>query len=87
MHPDQTLRPERELRLPGGIVNEPPGTLILHYETKKGDSLWTISRRFKVTVAELKQWNGLSGKRYLKPGQRLVVYQPALAPTDSHQDI
>lgn len=87
MHPDQTLRPGRELRLPGGIVNEPPGTLVLHYEVKKGDSLWTISRRFKVTVAELKQWNGLSGKRYLKPGQRLVVYQPALAPADSHQDI
>ena len=87
MHPDHTLRPGRELRLPGGTVKEPPGASVRHYEVKKGDSLWTISRRFKVSVAELKKWNGLSGKRYLKPGQRLVVYHPAPTSVDARQEI
>jgi membrane-bound lytic murein transglycosylase D len=43
-----------------------------HYEVRKGDSLWTISRRFNITVADLKRWNGLNGGA-LQPGQRLVV--------------
>ena len=71
---DTTLRPGQELRLPSHIA-EPPDGKPLHYEVKRGDSLWTISRQFKVSVADLKKWNRLSGKRYLQPGQTLVVYQ------------
>jgi membrane-bound lytic murein transglycosylase D len=87
MRPDQTLRPGRELRLPGGNIEALPDAPLLHYEVKKGDSLWTISRRFKVSVAELKRWNGLSGKGYLKPGQRLLVYQPASAQVSADREI
>ena len=44
----------------------------VHYTIRKGDSLYTISQRFDVTVADLKRWNTLNG-RYLQPGQTLKV--------------
>ncbi len=51
----------------------PKGTIrTLHYVVRKGDSLARISRRFNVTVADLRRWNSLRGK-YLQPGQRLKV--------------
>lgn len=70
-----TLRPGRELRLPTGRPAQ-PGTPRIHYEVRQGDSLWTISKRFKVTVEDLRRWNGLTGRRYLRPGQKLVVHVP-----------
>lgn len=42
------------------------------YEVKKGDTLYSISRRFKTTVANLKKLNGLSSNT-LSIGQRLKV--------------
>ncbi|MGR9072371.1 MAG: LysM peptidoglycan-binding domain-containing protein [Gammaproteobacteria bacterium] len=43
----------------------------ISYTVKKGDSLFLISRKFKVTVADLHKWNHLEG--YLQPGQKLKV--------------
>jgi membrane-bound lytic murein transglycosylase D len=44
----------------------------VHYRVRKGDSLYTIARRFSVSIADLRRWNRLG--RYLHPGQRLTVY-------------
>ena len=47
----------------------------LTYTVRRGDSLSRISTRFRVSVADLLQWNtSLSAERYLQPGQRLTVY-------------
>ena len=46
---------------------------VVNYMVKKGDSLWRIARRFKVTVKQLLVWNNLLEHRHLKPGQQLVV--------------
>lgn len=46
----------------------------IRYTVRRGDSLSRISSRFKVTVAELKKWNRISGQRYLQPGQKLNLY-------------
>ncbi len=52
----------------------------IEYTVKRGDSLWLISRRFGVTIAQLQQWNNLSSGKYLQPGQKLVLMDaPALA--------
>jgi LysM repeat protein len=32
-----------------------------YYTVRSGDSLWTIARRHGVAVADLRQWNDLSG--------------------------
>jgi membrane-bound lytic murein transglycosylase D len=44
----------------------------IHYTVRKGDSLYLISKRFKVSINDLKRWNVLY-KKYLKPGQKLKV--------------
>lgn len=47
------------------------------YKVRRGDSLAAIARRFGVTIDHLLTVNGLSSKKVLRPGQRLVVYVPA----------
>ncbi|MFQ3306354.1 MAG: membrane-bound lytic murein transglycosylase D [Polaribacter sp.] len=46
------------------------------YVVKKGDSLWTISRKFKnVSVVEIKKWNNIWSVKSLKPGTKLKIYK------------
>ena len=42
------------------------------YTVQPGDTLWELSRRFAVRVADLQVWNGLKTDR-IKPGQQLTV--------------
>ncbi|MBL8921061.1 MAG: LysM peptidoglycan-binding domain-containing protein [Myxococcaceae bacterium] len=49
------------------------------YGVAKGDSLWTIARRFDVRVAELKTWNEVLTSNRLKVGLALVVWPGANA--------
>jgi membrane-bound lytic murein transglycosylase D len=46
-----------------------------HHTVRAGDSLWTISRRYGVKVADLRDWNDLSGD-LVRIGQRLRVQAP-----------
>jgi len=46
----------------------------VNYVVRRGDSLSTIARRFRVTVGDLTKWNNFSADRLLHPGQRLVMY-------------
>jgi membrane-bound lytic murein transglycosylase D len=50
------------------------GTKKINYLTKRGDSLWKISQKFRVSVAQLLDWNGLSDRSLLRPGQMLTVH-------------
>ncbi len=47
----------------------------VNYKVRDGDSLWTIAQRHRVSVSKLKEWNGSSVGRYLKPGQRIAIYR------------
>lgn len=44
----------------------------VRYRVRKGDSLYTIARRFSVSIKDLRRWNRVG--RYIRPGQRLTVY-------------
>ena len=44
------------------------------YVVRRGDSLHSIARRFRVTVPKLLEWNEVATHKYLQPGQRLVVF-------------
>lgn len=45
------------------------------HTVRSGESLWTIARRYKVTVQKLKSWNAaLRRSQLLQPGQRILVY-------------
>ncbi len=40
---------------------------------RKGDTLWSISRRYGVSVHQLEQWNGLTDQSVLQIGQSIIV--------------
>ena len=44
----------------------------ISYEVKRGDTLFSISQRYNVSVSQLKTWN--KATKNLKPGQDLVLY-------------
>lgn len=44
------------------------------YQVKAGDTLYGISKSLNVTIAELQQWNDLSGNE-IEPGQELIYYK------------
>lgn len=44
------------------------------YIIQSGDSLWKISRKFNVKVADVKAWNNLGERSLLRPGQQLTLY-------------
>ena len=46
------------------------------YTVKKGDSLWSISQKFKnVSVDKIKKWNNIWSAKGLKPGTKLKIYK------------
>ncbi len=80
------IRAGKMLILPGNPVAEP--ALASHhtgseapavYVIRKGDSLWSIARRFNVSQSELVSWNGISSRNYLQPGQKLKVSPPSVS--------
>ena len=66
-------------------TNSHPGARIrpVFYKVRKGDSLSRISSRFRVSVSDLRRWNGLATKGYLKPGQNLKLYVDVTRQADS----
>ena len=44
------------------------------YMVRRGDTVFSISRQFQVSVTQLKSWNGLNKHHQIRSGQRLVMY-------------
>ena len=45
----------------------------MEYRVRRGDSLWAISRRFGVSVRELRRWNRVGRGSHIHPGDRLLL--------------
>jgi hypothetical protein len=41
------------------------------YEVRRGDTLWDISQRFRVSLRTLLKVNGLTGKEVIHPGREI----------------
>ena len=65
---------EGEFSSAEGLILEetsiPEGTIV--YKVEAGDTLWEISRRFGVSVADIKETNGLI-RDTISIGQRLII--------------
>lgn len=44
------------------------------YRVRRGDSLYRIADRFKVSIRDIVSWNALDPRKYLQPGQKLTLY-------------
>jgi membrane-bound lytic murein transglycosylase D len=54
----------------------PSGRRVL-YLVRKGDTVFSISHQFQVTVAQLKSWNGINQRHHIKAGKHVVLYVDA----------
>lgn len=64
-----------EGRRPARIV--PPPFRPAYHTVRRGESLWTISRRYGVKVSDLRKWNGIAVAQVLRVGEHLRVRPPA----------
>jgi membrane-bound lytic murein transglycosylase D len=48
-------------------------TKYIYYKVKPGDTLWNISRRYKISVTDIKKWNKLNNSDKLHPGMTLKI--------------
>jgi membrane-bound lytic murein transglycosylase D len=76
---DSRIRAGKDLLIPSsdsvrfaGSSSNQQALQRLHYRVRKGDSLYTIARRFQVSVPDLKRWNRVG--RYIRPGEKLTVF-------------
>jgi membrane-bound lytic murein transglycosylase D len=44
------------------------------YTVRRGDTVFSISKQFQVSVPQLKSWNGLNQHHQIRAGQHLVMY-------------
>jgi membrane-bound lytic murein transglycosylase D len=76
--PDAVVVPARPLKADGTLAAAPSAATNgelnrIIYQVKRGDTLSSIARIFRTTVASLRSWNRLKSDR-LAPGDRLTVY-------------
>lgn len=46
------------------------------YQVKDGDTLWGISRAYRVATDQIRRWNNLKADHILRPGQKLTLQVP-----------
>lgn len=63
-----------EQPVPGSTVTSNGTTRKLNYTVRRGDSLYLIASRFRITVSDLVRWNKIDKNKILRPGQKLKLY-------------
>lgn len=66
------LRPGQKLLIHTASTRNSASSL--GYTVRKGDSLYTIANRFRVSVQDIADWNKLNPRHYLQPGQKIKLY-------------
>jgi membrane-bound lytic murein transglycosylase D len=46
---------------------------IIH-RVRNGESVGLIAQRYNVRISDIREWNNLSSKRYIHPGQKLIIF-------------
>jgi len=78
------IRAGATLMIPGSEWNpalagaDQPSASPVGYRVRRGDSLYVIAGKFKVSVDDIVTWNALDPGKYLQPGQTLTLYVPGL---------
>jgi len=68
-----TIRVGQQLKVyPGRSKSDRKKERAIAYQVQSGDTLWGISRKYGVSIKDLKSWNGMRHDK-VRPGQRLRV--------------
>ena len=75
IYPKRLRVPKQKTSSKKSKKSQPKGEYTI-YTVKKGDSLWTIAKKFpKVSTEDLKKWNNIWGAKFIKPGTKLKIYK------------
>ena len=67
---DPVHRAVRHIHIPREVIKARHKTI---HTVVAGDSLWVLAHRYGTTVRKICHWNGISSRKMLHPGQKLVV--------------
>lgn len=65
-------RPAAPQRLTASAKSRPDTTKLTYYRVRRGDNLWTISKKFQLTPAKIMRWNQMDDD-VIYPGRRLLL--------------
>ena len=73
---DSVLRPGQQLVIwvDGQANDSSKQVRTVTYTVRSGDSLYRISKKYNVSIKELRRWNNLTRDTHLQPGQNLKLY-------------
>jgi membrane-bound lytic murein transglycosylase D len=57
------------------LQNTPRGSRKITHQVRKGESFWSISRKYGVSTRSLARWNGMAPIDTLRVGQKLVIWK------------
>jgi len=57
----------------GGSGSSTPPSSTTTYRVRAGDSIWAIAQRYRVSMNDLLEWNSLTRRSVIKPGDRLII--------------
>jgi membrane-bound lytic murein transglycosylase D len=60
----------RHIHVPKEVANAREKTV---HTVTAGDSLWSLAQHYGTTVRQLSRWNGISTRKILHPGQKIIV--------------
>ena len=69
---NSVLKVGQKLKISKTSGSSSSGTSVVH-TVKSGDNLWDISKKYGVSVEQIRKLNGLSSKAVLKVGQKLII--------------
>jgi membrane-bound lytic murein transglycosylase D len=80
LHPEKKLMPGDKLKIrmtkTSDPLDEPHGKRVgkeIVYVVKEGDTLWSIAKKFNLTISEIKTWNHLNESDRIYPEDRLKL--------------
>ena len=87
LYPEKKLMPGDKLEIrmtkASEALDEPHGKRPekeIIYIVKEGDTLWTIAKKFNLTISEIKAWNHLNGANPIHPADRLRLKVSRMKP-------
>lgn len=80
LHPEKKLNPGDKLRIKMISAPDPSDEPLgvregkeIIYVVKTGDTLWSVAKKYNVTVSGIKTWNHLNGTDLIRPSDRLKL--------------
>jgi membrane-bound lytic murein transglycosylase D len=71
--------PGQKIRVEGAIAVTGSGEPVVH-EIRRGETVWSIARKYSVSVDDVLRINGLGQRDRIYPGQKLTIVRSAGAP-------